>query len=64
VIPFIQIVVTAFEAVGKACGRKKPKTAKEIERHQILRRNERAMMFFVVFLLIFCGVLLVIKALK
>ena len=63
-IELIQIVVAAFEAVGEACGRRKPETAEEIERQKILRRNKRAMMFFVVFCLIFCGVLLVIMAFK
>jgi len=63
-IPFLQIVVTALEAVGEVCGRRKPKTAAEIERQRIQRRNERAVMFFVVFGLILCGVLIVIMALK
>src|SRR5436190_1411571 len=63
-ISVLQIVVTALEAVGEALGRRKPKTPEEMERQRIQRRNERAMMFFVVFSLVLCVVLLVIMALK
>ena len=63
-IPVLQVFVTALEAVGEAFGRRKPKTPEEIERQRIQRRNERAMMFFVVFALVFSVVLLVIMALR
>jgi uncharacterized membrane protein YdfJ with MMPL/SSD domain len=63
-IPVLQIVVTALEAVGAAFGRRKPKTPEEMERQRIQRRNERAMMFFAVFSLVLCVVLLVIMALR
>ena len=63
-IPVLQVFVTALEAVGEAFGRRKPKTPEEIERQRIQRRNERAMMFFVVFSLVFCVGLLVIMALR
>ncbi len=38
----LQLVITALEAMGEACGLKKPKTAEEMERQRIFRRNERA----------------------
>jgi len=63
-IPFVQIFVTALEAVGEIFGKKKPRTAEELERQRIQRRNDRAMMFFVVFGLILCVVLLIIMALR
>jgi hypothetical protein len=63
-IPILQIVVTALEAVGEAFGPRKPRTPEEIERQRIQRRNERAMMFFVVFCFVLCLVLLVVMALR
>ncbi len=63
-IPVLQIVVTAFEAVGEAFGRRKPKTREEMERQRIQSRNERAMKFFVVFALVLCVVLIVMMALR
>ena len=56
-IPFGQIILTVLEAVGEACGKKTPKTADELKRQRIQRRNERAMMFFCIFCLIFSVVL-------
>ena len=61
-IPVLEIVVTALEAVGDAFGRRKPKTPEELERQRSQRRNERAMMFFIGFSLVLCVVLLVIMA--
>ena len=47
--PIFEILVTTLEAIGEACGRRKPKTPEEMERQRIQRRNDRAMMFFIVF---------------
>jgi hypothetical protein len=63
-IPFSQIVLAALDVVDGALKRKKPKTAEEIKRQRILRRNERAMMFFVVFCVILCAVLFFIMAFR
>jgi len=63
-IQVLKILVTALEAVGEVFGRRKPKTPEEMARQPIQRRNERAMMFFVVFTLVLCVVLLVIMALR
>jgi|GEM_PF-4614446 len=62
--PLLKIVIVAFEAVGDFIGRRKPKSAAEIELQPIQRRNERARIFFVVFCLIFSGFMLVIMARK
>jgi len=62
--PVVQIVVTALEAVGEAFGRRKPKTAEEMERQRIQRRNDRAMIFFMVFALVLLVVLLIVMALR
>jgi hypothetical protein len=59
-ILFLQIVITAFEAVGEACGRRKPKTAEDVKRQRIQRRNERAMKFYA----LFCLIMLFIMALE
>jgi len=53
----VNILVTALEAIGEICGRRKAKTAEQLEWERILRRNERVMMFFVIFCLLVSVVL-------
>ena len=57
--PIFQIVITALEAVGEACGRKKRKSAEEIEGERAQRRKSRTIWFFIILAAVACLIFLV-----
>ena len=63
-IPFVQILLTTLEGLGEAFGRRQPKTSEQAERQRTLRRNERAVWFFVIFAVLFSLVLFLIMAFR
>jgi hypothetical protein len=47
-VSILQVMITALEAVGKACGKRKRKSAGEIARERIQRRRSRMIWFFII----------------